>query len=152
GYIHRKRPCPVIVIEAAGSIGWREESCSDYHCVQAAVGQYNLTEHLLEAVAIRDVARNPDCRSAIADAAAPHSYSLAMSGNDLLRGFPGRLLIKIHTYNVRTLIDQTMRHSFADPRARADNHNRLTFEFLFLRQPAEFCLFQVPIFDVERFL
>src|SRR5215831_19122181 len=104
-YIHRKRPCPIIIIEAAGSIGLREDSCSDHNRVQPAVGQYNLTEHLLDAVAVRDVARNPDCRSAIADAAARYPDSLAMSGNDLLRGFLSGLLVKIHTYNVRALID-----------------------------------------------
>src|SRR5262249_19623379 len=123
-----------------------------YDRVEPSICEHDIFEHSSDTVAVCDVTRQPDSRTAIADSRSRNTDTLAIHRNYFACGLIRCRLVEIDTGDVRPFFYESMSGGFSDAAAGADNGDDSPVELLFRRQPAEFRLFKRPVLYIKSFL
>ena len=150
--VDREGQRPLTVVDTAAPVRWHEDAGRHDDRVEPAVGNEDVLEHRRDALTIGDIAGEADRRAAVAEAGAGDANALAVLVDDLLRRRLRRGLVAVHADQMRAFLHQPVSRCLADARAGANDDDDLPIQLLFRRQPAQLCLLERPVLDVEGLL
>ena len=151
-HIDAEGEVPAVIGDVPGRVARDKDAGGHTDGIEAAESEGHLVEHGANAGAVGDVGAEPNRQSAATDPAARHSDPETVLVRDLLGRGGGGFLLQIHAHDVRSVLHDSVGGFFPDAAAGSDHDDHLPGEFFFGGHPAQFGLFEEPVFDVEGFL
>ncbi len=143
---------PFVVGDVAGRVARDEDACRDADGVEPAVGDGHGVQCLANACAIGDVGGEADRGTTAREAAAGDSDAETVLRLDLRGGGVGCVAVEVDADDVCTFLREPEGSFAADARARADDDDDLTGEFLLGGHALKLGFLEQPVLDVESFL